>query len=349
MVIDVDPRNGGAETWARLVEEYGPKLEKTTTSLTPSGGQHFIYRDPVGLRCSTGLLGRGIDVKAEGGMVVLPPSINLDGQYRWKDGYGPFETPPATLPNELLALLERGDEEDCQPPSAPCDGNLDHLENLDNVPSGQGATTAYGRKVLTDEANRIRSAREGERNDTLNLAVFKVGQLVQEGQINEREAVEVLFAAAREVGLGTEEIRRTIESGLTAGKANPRTKGASICREATIGQLASQVKPEAVDWLWKDRIPLAKLTVIDGDPGLGKSMLTLDLAARVSTGKGSPDEKPLAEGGVVILSAEDGAADTIAPRLIASGADPSRIESWMSASRFKSPTTFRKLRRPSTK
>jgi hypothetical protein len=89
----------------------------------------------------------------------------------------------------------------------------------------------------------------------------------------------------------------------------------------------ASVETERVEWLWKGRIPLAKLTVCDGDPGLGKSAMTLDLGARVSTGARMPDGAPGLTGGagVVLLSAEDGLGDTIRPRLEAAGADLARV------------------------
>lgn len=88
----------------------------------------------------------------------------------------------------------------------------------------------------------------------------------------------------------------------------------------------SEVKPERVSWLWKDRIPMGKVTVIDGDPGQGKSTMTLDLAARVSRGLAMPDGSPgVGPGRVLILSAEDDPADTIRPRLEAAGADLDRV------------------------
>ena len=64
---------------------------------------------------------------------------------------------------------------------------------------------------------------------------------------------------------------------------------------------------------------------MDGDPGLGKTAMTLDLAARVSAGKGFPDGATCEPAGVVLLSAEDGLADTIRPRLDAAGADVDRV------------------------
>ncbi|MGI9050608.1 MAG: AAA family ATPase [Rubrobacteraceae bacterium] len=94
-----------------------------------------------------------------------------------------------------------------------------------------------------------------------------------------------------------------------------------------IGQLLSSVEPEEVSWLWPSWLALGKLALVDGDPGLGKSAMTLDLAARVSAGKEFPDGAECEPGGagVVLLSAEDGLADTIRPRLDAAGADTSKI------------------------
>lgn len=89
----------------------------------------------------------------------------------------------------------------------------------------------------------------------------------------------------------------------------------------------SDVEPKPVVWLWPSRMALGKLTLIAGDPGVGKSFITLDMIARVTTGAGWPDhpEDRTAPGGVVLLSAEDDPADTIRPRLDAAGADVSRV------------------------
>src|SRR6185312_9385094 len=94
----------------------------------------------------------------------------------------------------------------------------------------------------------------------------------------------------------------------------------------------STVKVEQVRWLWPGRIPLGKITILDGDPGLGKSLITLDLIARLTTGRGMPDEPGASlrelsgdPHGAVLLSAEDGLGDTIAPRLLAAGGDPERV------------------------
>lgn len=90
--------------------------------------------------------------------------------------------------------------------------------------------------------------------------------------------------------------------------------------------LVSSVEAELVQWEWMHRIPRAKVTVLDGDPGLGKSTLALDLAARRTRGLPMPgDERELDPAGAVFLTAEDGIADTLRPRLEAAGADLDRV------------------------
>ena len=94
--------------------------------------------------------------------------------------------------------------------------------------------------------------------------------------------------------------------------------------EAT-SQVYAAIESKPVQWLWPNWIPLGKLTMLDGDPGLGKSTMLLDLAARVSTIGVMPDGSHGAIGNVAIMSAEDSPEDTIRPRLEAAGANLSRI------------------------
>ncbi|HUU66733.1 MAG TPA: AAA family ATPase [Methyloceanibacter sp.] len=88
---------------------------------------------------------------------------------------------------------------------------------------------------------------------------------------------------------------------------------------------ADEIAPQKVTWLWPGMIPKSALAIIDGDPGVGKSTICIDLAARVSSGGTMPDGTTCAPGTALILSAEDNPATTIVPRLIAAGADLSRV------------------------
>src|SRR6266566_429192 len=95
--------------------------------------------------------------------------------------------------------------------------------------------------------------------------------------------------------------------------------------EEPLGLLLSQVETQPVHWLWEKRIPFGKITLLDGDPGMGKSLLALNLAARVSSGRPMPDGTPGQQGGVILIAPEDGAADTLKPRLQAAGGYPSHV------------------------
>jgi archaellum biogenesis ATPase FlaH len=93
-----------------------------------------------------------------------------------------------------------------------------------------------------------------------------------------------------------------------------------------ISRRACDITAESTEWLWRNRIPLGKLTMIGGHPGVGKSQVTTDMTATVTTGGTWPDGSLCSHPGhVAILSAEDDASDTIIPRLIAAGADLGRV------------------------
>jgi hypothetical protein len=86
------------------------------------------------------------------------------------------------------------------------------------------------------------------------------------------------------------------------------------------------IEPSLVKWLWRPHIPLGHITNFEGDPERGKSLVATHLAAVVSTGGSMPDGSRLGKArDVIIVSAEDDLSDTIVPRLIAAGADRSRI------------------------
>jgi len=82
----------------------------------------------------------------------------------------------------------------------------------------------------------------------------------------------------------------------------------------------------SVEWLWPGRLPLGKLAILDGDPGLGKSLVTLDIAARITTGRPFPDgAAAFGPASVLLLNGEDDLSDTIQPRLRDLGADLNRV------------------------
>jgi putative DNA primase/helicase len=85
--------------------------------------------------------------------------------------------------------------------------------------------------------------------------------------------------------------------------------------------------PEPIEWLWPNRIAIGKLTLLGGEAGLGKSQVGIGMAAAVTKGAAWPCGEGCAPlGNVIVLSAEDSAEDTVVPRLMAAGADLTRVE-----------------------
>jgi AAA domain len=88
----------------------------------------------------------------------------------------------------------------------------------------------------------------------------------------------------------------------------------------------ANVRPQPVRWLWQDRLPLAGITLLDGDHSCGKSLLALQIAAHVSSGTSLPDGSPTIQGGVIIITPHTDSTTTQLQLLTALGADLSRIE-----------------------
>jgi hypothetical protein len=102
-------------------------------------------------------------------------------------------------------------------------------------------------------------------------------------------------------------------------------KAADIPANGPVLTCLADVEPQDVQWLWPGRIPLGRITLLVGAPGEGKSFVSVDAAARVSTGTPWPDGESCPKGSAIFISAEDDPADTIRPRLDAHYADVRRI------------------------
>ena len=108
----------------------------------------------------------------------------------------------------------------------------------------------------------------------------------------------------------------------------------------------SDVQREEVRWLWKHRIPVGKLTVVEGDPGNGKSWLTMALATVVTQGSHLPGDYSLRKPqNVLVLTAEDGLGDTLRPRLEDMGADITRVRALTAVTNAKGQEQFPSLSR----
>ena len=122
-----------------------------------------------------------------------------------------------------------------------------------------------------------------------------------------------------------ERIRRERREHERAAGTAPKTSAGQGSAEL-ISRRAADIKPRCIDFLWAGRLARGKHTAFAGEPGDGKSQLSVYVAATISRGSEWPcGEGRAPVGNVIIFNAEDGADDTIVPRLIAAGADLERI------------------------
>jgi len=157
------------------------------------------------------------------------------------------------------------------------------------------------------------------------------------GTEHARQIVEELLPVAKEVKLVTlddlpsgGDISDWLDTGGTLDGLMLRVREAQVLTRTDQAVLIiknlSEVVVRSVDWLWPNRFPMGKLSLVVGDPNVGKSFLSLYISARVTNGLPWPDgTENTSVGNVILLSAEDDIEDTIVPRLIKQGADLNRI------------------------
>jgi hypothetical protein len=195
-VVDVDPRNGGFETYGVLPAPLPP----TRTVVTRNLGFHYYYSLPDD-RDIRGSLGPGIDIKKPGrGYVLVPPSPG----YTYLRGGKPAPAPEWLL--DELTLNRRSMGEASAPKYFALMGG-----------------TGYGLATLRNALERIRNQGEGGRRALLNAEAYTLGGLVAGGELDEDKALEGLLEAALESGLSERDALSRIHSGWCAGLLNPKS------------------------------------------------------------------------------------------------------------------------------
>ena len=296
VVIDADGPVG-----RQSLQSAGLLSEPTLTATTgrPEGGFHLYYRLPEGASVTASDIGRGTTVRCHTGYVVVPPSIHPSGtRYTWDKSFRGI----AELPPQALALLDRTEAS----PPKPATASLP-----DVILEGEGRNNA-----LTSLGGTMR--RRGMTEDSIRAALLAENQTRCVPPLDEREVEGI----ARSVGRYEPAARVT---------GTPRAAPVLPFKEASARSAVPMVvnmrdvEPEAVRWLWPGYIPMGKLTVLEGDPGLGKSTLALAIAAAVSRGFALPGGAPSDPAHVILISYEDALADTLRPRLDAAGAAVTRV------------------------
>jgi len=210
-------------------------------------------------------------------------------------------------------------------------------------------------------ASRFAQARVGElanmppdsgRNSACNRVAHLLGGLVADPRhdLSAEYVVELLQAACERNRLVADDGQRSVDATIRSGLESGLTRAWSpadqdppplpirihAARNGTVpkqptssagleAERMTDVENEALDWLWRGRFARGKATLLMGDPGLGKSLISHWLAAQVSTGAEWPDGGRCDQGAAILMTIEDGLADTVKPRLVAAGADCDRV------------------------
>jgi replicative DNA helicase len=156
LAVDIDDRNGGNETLDGLISKYTP-LPHTVESLTGGGGQHLLFRYPGGgVRSGANKLGPGVDVKADGGYIIVPPSVHPSGGvYQWEIASRPTDTPIHEPPEWLLDLMGKESE----PGPAPSSQNGSSRGEIKFVGRGALDFVANGAPLGVQRSRALAAAR----------------------------------------------------------------------------------------------------------------------------------------------------------------------------------------------
>jgi hypothetical protein len=222
VVIETDAVAGhgvdGAAALDALEFKHGP-LPETLKAMLPSGSIHRYFLHPgngIKIRNSASELGAGVDVRADGGMVIAPPSINADGRrYAWLAC-----APIAPMPEWLIGLTR-------EQPRSISQRAVDAIRRPQYASSNGSSGSSYGEVALEKEIAELCCAPPGERNAALYKAARPLFALCAGGELREAEVVRRLLEATQINGArdSHNEIMRTIESARRAGFARPRSRG----------------------------------------------------------------------------------------------------------------------------
>jgi len=208
IALDIDPDKGGWDSFNHIVKKYG-QIPRTLVSITGSGGRHVLFRHP-GRDCKVknaiGCL-PGIDVRGDGGQIVVPPSLHGSGmRYEWHPDGHPAKERLAPMPDWMFTLLELNEQA--------------HQRANRRLYNGNKKRNGYGRML---DVSALPKIEDGHRNNTMCSIV---GRLIWEN----REDGEI-FDVMMEINekrcappLPKREVEKLVQSALSRwAKGNRRS------------------------------------------------------------------------------------------------------------------------------
>jgi putative DNA primase/helicase len=190
----------------------------------------------------------------------------------------------------------------------------------------------YGRRVaqiLSKGRRDVALASSDAKQAAYQEVVRSISQAVADQWLPKAVMADWLLDIARahgSFGLNSDQLQQLISDAAVVIPVSKKSPASAPLKRRLITHRASDLQPEKLVWVWPGRIPEGKLVLLGGPPGLGKSQLSAFMSATVSNGGCWPcGEGSALPGDVIFMSAEDGIADTIIPRLISAGANTERV------------------------
>ncbi|MEQ8847991.1 AAA family ATPase [Botrimarina sp.] len=348
LVLDFD-EGSAFEQWRAMAGELCPELlEGLPIVRTPSGGCHVYLRCPTPgrnhklarRRLADGQIQLLVETRAEGGCVVAPGSpatCHLSGKpYQLLTDVG-IESTPVLSEEEAAVLVsiaasldevlpDSENRPERSPRAATAEGGCGRPGDRYNATADwndllprHGWRLAYESGGVAYWSRPGKSPRGGISATTGRCVSEECGGLLyvfstnadpfEAGKTYTKFGAYALLAHRGD----HQEAARALGGEGGGALTDPKGERPNLVRMADI-------EVREVDWLWESRIAAGSVTLLVGQPGVGKSFVTCDLAACVSAGREFADGNPCRQGSVVLVSAEDDPAHTIRPRLEAHGA-----------------------------
>ncbi len=294
-VLDVDGAEG-LRSLEELVAKNG-ELPKTPTVETGGGGRHYLFAFDRRIKKRGSIDGSSIETISGNQAIVAAPSLHVSGKrYRWL--VDPDAAELAVAPDWLIEFA-----------------------------TGKKTDSKQATFVFDDlDLRTAPGASKGDRNAQLCRLVGS--HLAKEGVTPDLLTLATAWGKRCDPELREEQVSKPVaylvSKHIANGEVDPDDEAEGTIAGLTV-QAFDQIEAVPIAWLWTGRFALGKLTLLTGEGGVGKSILTCDMAARISRGLPFPDGSSGVVGDSFFVGAEDGAGDTIRPRLDAAGADCRRV------------------------
>lgn len=318
-VIDIDPRNGGSLSFKRLTKTLGDDGPVVYWEVaTASGGTH-LWIAPLGIGTRPGFM-PGIDLK--GG--------KPDGSSRGFVFIPPTRRPSKDDANAGTLIQYRPTTQQSHPINGS-GGNTAAIRAFIETPPLEGKVVTTGRAPVSELKQACLDAPAGSQR----AALLRYTHELERKGYEPGDILELLEGLAARMPAYNErkpwrpaDLRGLLHKpGEVIPDGAPDEIGKVTTRRASGGlRKISDVERELIHWIWPGRLARGKATLLDGDEGMAKSLITLDVAARFSQGCAMPGETAahVPAGNVLMLAPEDSPSD-IQARWEAAGGDPERL------------------------